>query len=192
MEACCPCFFGKKQPDRKDSYRADTQSNSGAAGGAARQPLLKQSTNLHRTSSKRKGLTALWTALEKEDENNYLDQSSVIDRALPALRARLGDVPDPTSAVSVAQAAGVSPDSNTWGKDMTVPSNYAGPHIKWPLTLQNVRQVLNHICCKPEIPIHQKYVAELLGKSVALHKELQEAVFEMEVPGQASNGDMGR
>ena len=46
------------------------------------------------------GLAALWNALEKGDENEFLDQSAVIERALPALRgSRSG--PDVTSAIAL-------------------------------------------------------------------------------------------
>ena len=49
------------------------------------------------------GLAALWNALEKGDENEFLDQSAVIERALPALRAGSKTAPDVTSAMSLGE-----------------------------------------------------------------------------------------
>ena len=108
MSSCCPCLFGqtdKTAEKRQEQYRKPaTQTQPPAQGD----------------KKKRKGLTALWTALEKEDENNFLDQNSVIERAAPALRARFSEAPDPTSAVSVSTAAGVSVECENWGRDMNV------------------------------------------------------------------------
>ena len=28
-----------------------------------------------------------------------------------------------------------------WGEDISVEASYEGPHVKWPLTLENVQQV---------------------------------------------------
>jgi hypothetical protein len=47
------------------------------------------------------GLAALWNALEKGDENEFLDQSAVIERALPALRAGSKTGIDVSSAMSL-------------------------------------------------------------------------------------------
>ena len=54
------------------------------------------------------GLAALWNALEKGDENEFLDQSAVIERALPALRAGSKSGPDVTSAMSLGTYASLS------------------------------------------------------------------------------------
>ena len=183
MSSICPCLWGPGQPTKAAEQRKG--------------PYLKPATDTHGPNvgdkKKRKGLTALWTALEKEDENNFLDQNAVIERAAPALRARFAEAPDPTSAVSVSSAAGVTAECEKWGTEMNVPPSYKGPHLKWPLTLENVRQVVGHIRTAPRSPIHQKYVAELLGKSVALFKQqVADAVFDMSVPERGSEGTLGK
>lgn len=91
--------------------------------------------------------------------------------------------PNGNSAVALSITGGVSTNYSEWGQDMTVEASYTGPHIKWPLTLKNVQQVLHHIRTKPEISIHKKYVAETVGKAAALmNQQLKDSVYDMAVP----------
>jgi serine/threonine-protein phosphatase 5 len=184
MSSICPCLWGPGQPAKEAEQPRQT---------AYQKTDSKRAPVVVVDKKKRKGLTALWTALEKEDENNFLDQNAVIERAAPALRARFSEAPDQTSAVSVSAAAGLTADCEKWGSEMHVPANYEGPHLKWPITLENIRSVAGHIRTAPKYPLHQKYVAELLGKSVALFKQqVQDSVFDMSVPPRGADGALGK
>jgi len=83
----------------------------------------------------------------------------------------------------MSKAAGVSITPADWGEDMKVEASYEGPHLKFPLTLANVQEVLHHIRTKPYILIHRKYVCQLVGRSVDLfNKLLKNSVYDMAVP----------
>jgi hypothetical protein len=43
--------------------------------------------------------------------------------------------------MSLSLSAGVSTNPAEWGQDFTVGPDYKGPHVRWPLTLENVHQV---------------------------------------------------
>jgi hypothetical protein len=46
-----------------------------------------------------------------------------------------------------------------WGEDLKVEDSYTGPHLTWPVTLEQVEAVLHHIRSRPHEPLHQKYVS---------------------------------
>mmetsp|Transcript_60115 Transcript_60115/g.159748 ORF Transcript_60115/g.159748 Transcript_60115/m.159748 type:complete len:185 (+) Transcript_60115:88-642(+) len=109
-------------PAHQNSMTNKTEQNKGQTRGASQKSL---------TSTISAGLAALWNALEKGDENRFLDQSAVIERVLPTLRAGSKASMDVSLATSLAVAAGVSIDPTTWGKDMPAPdARYSGPHIR--------------------------------------------------------------
>ena len=43
-----------------------------------------------------------------------------------------------------------------WGEDLKVEDSYTGPHLTWPVTLEQVEAVLHHIRSRPHEPLHQK------------------------------------
>ena len=56
------------------------------------------------------------------DETKFLNQTVVINRAMPELRANSSTGgPDILSAVSCAKAAGVSSDYSSWGEVLNLP-----------------------------------------------------------------------
>mmetsp|Transcript_60110 Transcript_60110/g.159735 ORF Transcript_60110/g.159735 Transcript_60110/m.159735 type:complete len:470 (+) Transcript_60110:88-1497(+) len=167
-------------PAHQNSMTNKTEQNKGQTRGASQKSL---------TSTISAGLAALWNALEKGDENRFLDQSAVIERVLPTLRAGSKASMDVSLATSLAVAAGVSIDPTTWGKDMPAPdARYSGPHIRWPLSLANVREVVEHMRTRPEVSVHPRYVAEILSQSVPMFKDqVKTSVYDMKVPtGQDS------
>ena len=77
----------------------------------------------------------------------------------------------------------MSTNPTDWGEDIAVPASYKGPHVTWPLTLQNVQQVLHHIRTRPAEPLHVKYVMQIVGRSVKLFNEtLKTSVCDISVP----------
>jgi protein phosphatase len=85
--------------------------------------------------------------------------------------------------VALSITGGLSPNHLDWGQEIVVESTYEGPHITWPLTLKNVETVLHHIRTKPDIAIHKKYVAEVVGRACDLmSKQLKDSVYDMVVP----------
>ena len=43
--------------------------------------------------------------------------------------------------------------------------------MTWPLTLENVQEVLQHVRTRPNDPLHLKYVMQIVGRSVRLFSE---------------------
>ena len=128
-----------------------------------------------------------WNALEKAEENQYLSQSVVSSRVESLLRSYspASAAMNGNSATSVATAAGVSTNFADWGANMTVPDTYAGPHVKWPLTAENVQSVLHHIRTKPDTPLHEKYVCEIVGRACQqFSQKLKDSVYDMQVPAE--------
>lgn len=85
-----------------------------------------------------------WNAMDMEEESQFLDQSATISRVEQMLRAyHPSSAPNNgMSAVALSISAGVTTKYDEWGHDIPVEPEYAGPHVKWPLTLENVQQVM--------------------------------------------------
>jgi len=81
----------------------------------------------------------------------------------------------------MAAAAGVSTDPTDWGSDCSVDKAYKGPHVSWPLRKENVEAVLHHFRTQPDVPLHPKYMAEILGKATVHFRECS-SVYDMQVP----------
>ena len=115
-----------------------------------------------------------WHQMEMQDESDHLSQTAQISRVEQMLRAyHPGSSPTPqgNSAVALSIAAGVSTDPSEWGEDVAVEPSYQGPHVTWPLTLENVQEVLQHVRTRPNDPLHLKYVMQIVGRSVRLFSE---------------------
>jgi hypothetical protein len=124
-----------------------------------------------------------WNTLELEEEGHFLSQSAASSRVESLLRAygpASTQQHNGSSAVSMAAAAGVSVEPSDWGSGMTVEKDYRGPHVTWPLTKANVEAVLKHIRTEPDVPLHPKYVAEILGRACLRFKE-SSSVHDMQV-----------
>ena len=89
--------------------------------------------------------------MDMEEESQFLDQSATISRVEQMLRAyHPSSAPNNgTSAVALSVSAGVSTKYDEWGSDITVEADYAGPHVKWPLTLENVQKVRPRLASLP-------------------------------------------
>ena len=125
-----------------------------------------------------------WSALEKQEESHFLNQSVVSNRIESLLRTYgpVGGV-NGSSAAAVSAAAGVSTNYSEWGTSDVVKDTYKGPHVRWPLTHDNVQEVLKHIRTKPDVPLHQKYVCEILGAACKLMGEKhRDSVYDLQVP----------
>jgi hypothetical protein len=89
--------------------------------------------------------------MDMEEESQFLDQSATISRVEQMLRAyHPSSAPNNgTSAVALSVSAGVSTKYDEWGSDITVEADYVGPHVKWPLTLENVQKVRPYLASLP-------------------------------------------
>mmetsp|Transcript_6032 Transcript_6032/g.14724 ORF Transcript_6032/g.14724 Transcript_6032/m.14724 type:complete len:938 (+) Transcript_6032:50-2863(+) len=158
--------------------------NSWQAAANQIQSMLRGRKDRQETDYKRAFHT--WNQMEMGDESDYLNQTATISRVENMLRTyhpASTPMPNGNSAVSMSKAAGVSITPLDWGEDMQVEASYTGPHLKFPLTLANVQQVLHHIRTKPYELIHRKYVCQLVGRSVDLfNKLLKNSVYDMAVP----------
>ena len=124
-----------------------------------------------------------WNTLELEEEGHFLSQSAASSRVESLLRAYGPASSQPqngSSAVSMAAAAGVSIEPSDWGSGIAVEKDYRGPHVTWPLTKATVEAVLLHIRTEPDVPLHPKYVAEILGRACLRFREIS-AVHDMQV-----------
>jgi len=159
-------------------------STSWQAAASQIQSLLRGRKDRQETDYKRAFQT--WNAMDMEEESQFLDQSATISRVEHMLRAyhpSQSTTPNGNSAVALSINGGVSTDYANWGADMTVDADYKGPHIKWPLTLDNVQTVLHHIRTNPDVAVHKKYVAEVLSKACQImNAELKDSVYDIEVP----------
>uniref|UniRef100_A0A7S0U557 Serine/threonine-protein phosphatase n=2 Tax=Hemiselmis andersenii TaxID=464988 RepID=A0A7S0U557_HEMAN len=159
-------------------------SNSWQAAASQIQSLLRGRKDRQETDYKRAFQT--WNAMDMEEESQFLDQSATITRVEHMLRAyhpASSATPNGNSAVALSISGGLSPNSMDWGADIQIEPGYEGPHITWPLTLSTVENVLHHIRTKPEIAIHKKYVAEVVGRACDLMgKQLKDSVYDMAVP----------
>jgi hypothetical protein len=163
-------------------------TNNNIYQSAASQIQSMQRGRKDRQEAEYKRAFQTWNALEKAEENQYLTQSVVSSRVESLLRSYSPGTAaaNGNSAASVAAAAGVSTKFSDWGANIAVPDSYAGPHVKWPLTAENVQSVLHHIRTNPDTPIHEKYVCEILGRACQhLSHNLVDSVHEMEVPSEA-------
>jgi len=159
-------------------------STSWQAAASQIQSLLRGRKDRQETEYKRAFQT--WNAMDMEEESQFLDQTATISRVEHMLRAyhpATSGTPNGNSAVALSISGGVSTNYNDWGQDMAIEADYEGPHVKWPLTLANVQEVLHHIRTQPDIAIHKKYVAEIVGRGCQMmNQELQDSVYDMEVP----------
>ena len=131
-----------------------------------------------------------WNTLEKAEENQYLSQSVISNRVESLLRSYspASASTNFNSAVSIATAAGVSTIFSEWGTNIDVPDTYTGPHVKWPATTENVQAVIHHIRTKPDTPLHEKYVCEILGRACQhFSTKLKDSVHDMQVPADVGS-----
>ncbi len=115
-----------------------------------------------------------WNTLELEEEGHFLSQSAASSRVETLLRVygpSSSQHQSGNSATSIAAAAGVSTEPSDWGSGLTVEKDYRGPHVTWPLTKATVDSVLQHIRTQPDVPLHPKYVAEILGRACLRFRE---------------------
>mmetsp|Transcript_4543 Transcript_4543/g.10913 ORF Transcript_4543/g.10913 Transcript_4543/m.10913 type:complete len:919 (+) Transcript_4543:74-2830(+) len=158
--------------------------NSWQAAASQIQSLLRGRKDRQETEYKRAFQT--WNQMEMGDESEYLNQTTSISRVESMLRAyhpSTTATPNANSAVNLSQTAGVSIKWEDWGENVEVEAGYAGPHLKFPLTLANVEEVLHHIRTKPGVVLHRKYLMQLLGQSVGLFNKLvKTSVYDMDVP----------
>ena len=128
-----------------------------------------------------KRVSQTWNTMELDDEGSYLNQQIISSRVETLLRSYgLATSPSASSATALAAAAGVSSDPSTWGADMTIESSYRGPHLCWPLTKQCVEGILHHIRNRPQVSLHPKYMAQLLGQA-CLHFRRCSTLHRMQV-----------
>ena len=116
----------------------------------------------------------MWHQMEMQEESDHLQQTEQISRVEQMLRAYhpgSAATPQGNSAVALSIAAGVSTNPSEWGEETKVPPTYTGPHVSWPLTLENVQQVLHHVRTRPAEPLHIKYVMQIVGRALRLFNE---------------------
>ena len=106
--------------------------------------------------------------------------SSRVESLLRAYGPASSQQQNGSSAVSMAAAAGISVEPSDWGSGITVEKDYRGPHVTWPLTKATVESVLRHIRTEPDVPLHPKYVAEILGRACMRFRE-SSSVHDMQV-----------
>jgi len=129
-----------------------------------------------------KAVFETWNKMEQEDEGLLLQQSATINRAKEYLTQEHPKIAPSQSWVSRAGHPHVSMNPEDWGKGFPVEASYTGPHLTWPLTLENVQQVLYHIRTKPEYPLHPKYIAQLVGTGTQMFDDLPASVATMSIP----------
>jgi len=127
-----------------------------------------------------------WNALELDEEAQHHEQCATQERVEAILRAShpsIAQLPNEISALTLANACGMSPDFMQWGSDIEVEADYEGPHIQFPITPQGAATLLHHIRSNPDYPVHKKYVAQLLGRICQhLMDDKVGAVNHIEVP----------
>jgi len=127
-----------------------------------------------------------WHQMEMQDESDHLTQTAQISRVEQMLRAyhpASSPQPQGNSAVALSIAAGVSTNPKEWGEEIKIDSSYTGPHLTWPVTLEQVKKVLHHVRTRPHEPLHLKYVMQLVGRSVRLFNEsLKSSICDINVP----------
>jgi len=124
-----------------------------------------------------------WNTMEQEHEGILLQQTATINRAKEFLRDTHPEVASRSQSwVARAGFAGVSKNPEDWGQEFTVEASYTGPHVKWPLKLENVREVVHHIRAHPDYPLHPKYIAQIVGTGMQMFETLPTSVAEMSVP----------
>mmetsp|Transcript_36929 Transcript_36929/g.86929 ORF Transcript_36929/g.86929 Transcript_36929/m.86929 type:complete len:933 (+) Transcript_36929:129-2927(+) len=112
-----------------------------------------------------------WNALDLDEEAQHHEQAATQDRVEALLRAShpsVAQLPNEISAVTLAEACGVPTDPMLWGEDMEVESDYEGPHLTFPMTQVQADDLLHHIRSNPDLPLHKKYTAQLLGRCTQL------------------------
>jgi len=131
---------------------------------------LVRGTRDRQVSSHRKAFMT-WNALDLDEEAQHHEQAATQDRVEALLRAShpsVAQLPNEISASTLAEACGVATDPMLWGEDMEVESDYEGPHLSFPITQIQADDLLHHIRSNPDLPLHKKYTAQLLGRCTQL------------------------
>lgn len=95
------------------------------------------------------------------------------------------DVGSLAGQMALSLSSGVSTNPAEWGQEFTVGPEYKGPHVKWPLTLENVQQVVAAL--SPSISLILPYLLASICRSVHPHSCIH-ARGRLEELGCASNG----
>jgi len=112
-----------------------------------------------------------WNALDLDDEAQHHEQAATQDRVEALLRAShpsVSRLPNEISAATLTESCGISCDPTRWGEDIEVEAKYEGPRISFPVTDQGAADILHHVRSNPDLPIHSKFMAQILGRVTKL------------------------